>query len=261
MPAESTWPGLATNVLSFVDLQRGNTVAAAERLEAFLASPEMVLLDLPEQVTFYAMVGESAPATAISGWRASTRSARWRSRAGRAIRRRSAALCTRTRSRSDSPIRIAASRELEQSIELTRAGASPVVFGYSSGTLAMMRAERGERDIALRTLREAFSFAAGLGDRPQLVYLSASAVQTLSPLGIFEPVAMIAGYAMATISDHHDAPGSVLEAFLAALTHARDGLGAEVFDALVSRGMSMSYDEILRYAFSTLDELLADTSS
>jgi predicted ATPase/class 3 adenylate cyclase len=261
VPADSPWPGLATNVLSFVDLQRGNIGSGVERLEAFLASPDASLLDLQEQVTFHAMTGGILAGTG------EIESGRDHTELALDIARRSgspSALCSALFSdavthRFADPDRCIA--ELEQCIELTRAGATPVVFGYASASLAMMLGERGDRDGSLRALREALTFTTAIGDHPQLLNVCASAVQALSPLGIYEPIPTFAGSIMAVVADHPSDAGSVVEAFLGACASAREALGADVFDAELSRGMAMSYDELVEYARHTLDDLLADESA
>jgi predicted ATPase/class 3 adenylate cyclase len=262
VPADSPWPGLATNVLSFVDIHRGSWDDAIERLEAFLTSPAASLLDPPEQVTFHSMIG---------GMRSGTgdleAAAEHTGRALEIARRigTPSALCSALYSnavaiRFSDPDRCIA--QLEQSIELTRAGATPVVFGYANAALAVMKAERGEREAALRALRDALTYAAEIGDHPQLLNVCAAAVQAFSPLGIFEPVAPLSGYAMAAVPAVRAGPDSGfsgVEAFVAAVARARDGLGAEVFDAAVERGTTMSYDEIVQNLRDALDALLAES--
>jgi hypothetical protein len=58
-----------------------------------------------------------------------------------------------------------------------------------------------------------------------------------------------------------DSPDAAAQVVLDAFTHARDEAGHETFDREVTRGTALSYDEAVGYLRSTLDALLADTSS
>jgi predicted ATPase/class 3 adenylate cyclase len=261
VPADSPWPGFATNVLSFVDLYRGEWLAAAERLESFLASPDASLLDLPEQVTFSAMAG------GIRAGAGDLAAARQLTERALELARQTgspSALCSSLYSNAVA-IRLTdidrCIAQLKQSLELARSGATPVIVAYAGATLAPLVARRGDRALALRTLRDALAYASENGDHPQALMVCAGAVETLSTLGAFEAVATIGGYFISVAAEAPDSPDAAAQAMLDAYTHARDEAGPEVFDAEVARGTKLSFDEILSFLRRTLDTLLADTSS
>jgi tetratricopeptide (TPR) repeat protein len=260
VPTDSPWPGFATNVLSFVDLYQGNYAAAAERLEDFLASTD-ASLDLPEQVTFLAMAG------GIRAGAGQLTAARELTERALELARQSgnpSALCSSLYSNAVA-IRLTDEdrcvEQLEQSIELSRRGATPVMVAYASANLAPLLARRGDRELALRALRDALDYAAANGDHPQFLMACAGAIEVFSALGTIEPVATIGGYFMSLAAEGPDSPDAASQILLDAYTHARDAAGHEAFDREVTRGTTLSYDEAVAYLRGTLDALLADTPS
>jgi tetratricopeptide (TPR) repeat protein len=262
IPKDSPWPGLATNVLSFVDLMRGDTEAAAERLQAVLASPDGALLDVGEQVTYLAMAG------GITAGAGDFERARMPTQRALDLARQSgnpSALCSSLYSDAVAthvldPDRAIA--QLQESISLTREGATPVVFGYASTALSVIFAARGDHHEALTALRDAVAFVQSIGDRAQLLNASGSGVVVLTSLGLLEPTPIIAGYLMNVMSpvgvSSFPKPGSHEESVLAALTRVEDALGSETFSREFERGQSMSYDEFVDFYLGVLDAAVGD---
>jgi predicted ATPase/class 3 adenylate cyclase len=260
VPSDSPWPGFATNVLSFVDLYQGNYAAAAERLEDFLASTE-ASLDLCEQVTYLAMAG------GIRAGAGELTVARELTERALELARQSgnpSALCSSLYSNAVA-IRLTDEdrcvEQLEQSIELSRRGATPVMAAYASANIAPLLARRGDRELALRALRDALEYAAANGDHPQVLMACAGAIEVFSALGNFEPVATIGGYFMSLAAEGPDSPDAASQILFDAYMHARDAAGHETFDREVTRGTTLSYDDAVAYLRRTLDTLLADTPS
>jgi predicted ATPase len=151
----------------------------------------------------------------------------------------------------------ASRRALEEGIELIRPGASAVGAG-TFALLAMLRARSGERRGALTALRRSIVMSSGVADRVSLGESVCMAEITLGTFGHHEAVAVLFGahssgavVALGGSTRQRDEEMRTAE-------RARTALGDTRADELARRGASMSYDDVVEYLLSVINELLVD---
>jgi hypothetical protein len=94
--------------------------------------------------------------------------------------------------RDENPERALAA--LDESLALTRAGASSGVFGYALALAATLEARRADRrQAALATLREAFQVSVDFGDRPMLITACVHAFELFADQQQYEAAAVLSG--------------------------------------------------------------------
>ena len=142
---------------------------------------------------------------------------------------------------------------LDESIALTRAGASSGVFGYALVLAATLEARRADRrHAALVTLREAFEVSVDFGDRPMLITVCVHVFELLADQQQYEAAAVLSGVttmgpmALYSIVDTSEAAARV-----------RARLDSVVYEREAARGAAMSYDAVVAFAFHTIDVLIA----
>lgn len=145
---------------------------------------------------------------------------------------------------------------------MTRAGATAVNFGPAFAEIGLLRAQRGDREGALRALQEAVTYNAESGYRPMMIGTLDRTMYALAQLGDDEPVAVLAGVAIrGPLSElnHFYARGA--DAQTATLEVIKGRLGRIEFEDALSRGATMTYEQAVSYALEHLAELLAATST
>jgi hypothetical protein len=156
----------------------------------------------------------------------------------------------------------AALAALDESVALTRSGASAFAFGAALHQAARLRAQIGDAPEALRALRASVSHEHYRGSRPSMTVTLNIGIEVLATLGYAEQAAVLAGVTSKgplapLIADRID---SIEHAQLErTLGPVREALGVERFEECGAQGASMSYDEIIEYALTELDRLASST--
>jgi tetratricopeptide (TPR) repeat protein len=156
----------------------------------------------------------------------------------------------------------AATRALEESIALTRAGAGDATFATSLALVAPLYARTRDLQSALSAAREAFTYAHDIGDLVAIGTTLASAVEVLDAAGHPESAAVLAGMldsdAFGPLLAPNDPHCLDRQRILAAI---RTTLGEKDYDSVIARGAAMSYDAGLVFALAELDRIIANTDS
>ena len=150
-------------------------------------------------------------------------------------------------------------RHQEESIALTRGGASDVVLTGALARAGFLRARGGDRPGALSALREAIAHAYDDADPPGTagaIHLAALGAVALRDDDFACTLAgglrgALAPFLLETPRDTHEL-GAQLDA-------ARQRMGDQPFRDALARGQAMSYDELIGYALLELDRFIADT--
>jgi tetratricopeptide (TPR) repeat protein len=141
----------------------------------------------------------------------------------------------------------------EEFVELHRK--SGVQRNTVSGLTALaagLRSRLGDDQGALPLLRDAVVIARDDGTRPQAAGALSFALNPLCRTGRPEVAAtLIGGLEAGALALVAGFPGSA-EARARTLARIHDALGQEETDALVTRGTSMTYDELMHYAIDAL---------
>ena len=149
-------------------------------------------------------------------------------------------------------------RLIEDSLALTRAGASDPFLGIALTYAGLIRARTGDLPGALAALQEAMVQQQGDGNRLALGMTLRIATVMLARLGDAEPAAVLAGAFSAhfppTVSAvHEDARMAIAEAH----SLARRALGEAAHGAALGRGAAMDDDEVVGYALGELRRVAA----
>ncbi len=149
-------------------------------------------------------------------------------------------------------------RLIEDSLALTRAGASDPFLGIALTYAGLIRARTGDLPGALAALQEAMVQQQGDGNRLALGMTLRIATVMLARLGDAEPAAVLAGAFSAhfppTVSAvHEDARMAIAEAH----SLARHALGEAAHGAALGRGAAMDDDEVVGYALGELRRVAA----
>jgi predicted ATPase/DNA-binding XRE family transcriptional regulator len=150
---------------------------------------------------------------------------------------------------------------IEESVELTRAGALDSILGYALSLAAAVRIRNGDLRGALTVLQEATVQQRGDNLLGLGITLQRGAV-ALSRLGAAEPAAVLTG----AVSAHYTATpvSSTANAWLEldeAQALARQALGEEGYNAALRRGAALDEGEIADYALAQFGLLLGGATS
>ena len=142
----------------------------------------------------------------------------------------------------------------EQSIALTRAGASGSVLGHVLPIRAQLRARDGDVPGAVRDLCEAITYSHGKGDKVMLMAAFDRGVIVFDSLGLAEPAAVLAGVALhgplavlSILPQAERADRAVL------LERVRTLLRRTAYERAVAQGAAMNDDEAITYALDQID--------
>jgi len=153
-----------------------------------------------------------------------------------------------------------AEQALEESIELSRRGASSVGVPAALARLAPLRARRGDWPGALDAIRESLVLSSEVTDHVSLGAAICLGLTTLGILGYDEPVAVLAGARQAgNIAANISA--REFEAERDTRDQARAALGDSLADEYARRGASMSLDQVVEYLFANIDAVRAENAS
>jgi quinol monooxygenase YgiN len=141
----------------------------------------------------------------------------------------------------DKPAALAA---LEESVALTRAGASEVVFDGALAYAAKLRAETDERVEAVALLREAIAHSCRIGYRRAALFALSCAVEVLLHLGRPHAAAVVSGYT----------PVQLITGPLPRRA-VRTALGLDESERAAARGNEMTFDELVTFTLRQLDEI------
>jgi predicted ATPase/class 3 adenylate cyclase len=139
-----------------------------------------------------------------------------------------------------------------EALEAAESVGNQLGIAMTLGGLAWIRIDRGEwREAAPLVLRFVQIYHRG-GDHEDFVLWCPEAVFILQPLGDEEAAATVYGVARAAT---HDATTSVIERLDAAEPSLRTHLGAQRFEACVSRGNAMDDDELATFISERLGRI------
>ena len=148
----------------------------------------------------------------------------------------------------------------EQSIALTRAGASGSVLGHVLPIRAQLRARDGDIPGAVRDLREAITYSHSKGDKVMLMAAFDRGISVFDSLGLAEPAAVLAGVALhGPLAVLSILPQAEREDRAVLLEQVRTLIGRTAHEHAVAQGAAMNDDEAITYALDQLDT--AETQS
>jgi hypothetical protein len=148
----------------------------------------------------------------------------------------------------------------EQSIALTRAGASRFVFGQVLPIRAQLRARNGDASGAARDLREAITDSQDRGDKIQLMVAFDRGISVFDSLGLADAAAVLAGVVLhGPLAVLSILPPAERDDRAALLDRVRTLLGRTGYERAVARGAAMNDTGAVTYALDQLDT--AQTSS
>ena len=156
----------------------------------------------------------------------------------------------------------AALAALDESIALTRAGASDGVFGFALALAVQLEAGTDQcRENAIATLRDAIAYSVDLGDRPMVISACARAFQILAAFDLSALAAVFTGIAVTGPLAYL----CILDPSRPDAQQATERVRAELteneYERAVSRGAAMSYYELCEFALAAFNELLSQTES
>ncbi len=144
---------------------------------------------------------------------------------------------------------------LQESVELTRNGASDVVLAQALHALAHLYVADGAPMSAVPALSEGLAHSHDAGDRISVMSSIMESILAFVALELDIAVATCAGALLggvfAPVSYSFDAAGNRDQV----LAIVRDRLGAERYDAGYARGAVMEYEEVVAFVRSILDEI------
>jgi predicted ATPase/class 3 adenylate cyclase len=142
----------------------------------------------------------------------------------------------------------------EQSIALTRAGASGSVLGHVLPIRAQLRAQNGDAAGAVRDLREAITYSHDKGDKVMLMVAFDRGISVFDFLGLTEPAAVLAGVVLRSpLAVLSILPQAERDDRAALLEHVRTLIGRTAYERAVARGAAMNDNEAITYALDQLD--------
>jgi hypothetical protein len=148
----------------------------------------------------------------------------------------------------------------EQSIALTRAGASGSVLGHVLPIRAQLLARNGDASGAVRDLREAISYSQDKGDKVMLMVAFDRGIGVFESLGLAEPAAVLAGVALRSpLAVLSVLPSAERDDRAVLLERLRALIGRTAYERAVAQGAAMNDSEAASYALDQLDT--AETNS
>jgi hypothetical protein len=156
---------------------------------------------------------------------------------------------TRVRDEPDEALAFA-----DESIALTRAGASGSVFGHLLPIRAQLRAANGDAAGAVRDLREALTYTVDTGDKVMLMVAFDRGISVFHSLGLAEPVAVLAGVVLrGPLVVLSILPQAERRDRAVLLDQVRELIGGDTYERDLAQGAAMTGDEVVAYALEQLD--------
>jgi predicted ATPase/class 3 adenylate cyclase len=152
----------------------------------------------------------------------------------------------------------AALAALDESIVLSRQGASPQSFPTALRLAALIRIRSGDLPHAARNLREAIERAHHGGYRLTFNASILSGIEILVRLDRLEQAAVFDGIASTGLTPEYRAGGEWTHQ-LSAIASARAALGPDRYDAAFKTGAAMTYDEAVEHTLWALDDFINET--
>jgi len=152
----------------------------------------------------------------------------------------------------------AALAALDESIELTRRGASSVVLGFVLAHRAQLRARVGEARPALTDFREAAQVAVDKGDRLMLATVVDRGIDVFASLEHFEPAAVLASAVVhGPLAPLTTRPKPERGPRDDVVTKVRVHLGPTAFDSATALGRGLTDPELAAYINGAVERLTA----
>jgi hypothetical protein len=162
---------------------------------------------------------------------------------------------TRVRDEPDDALAFA-----EESIELTRAGASGSVLGHLLPIRAQLRAANGDTAGAVRDLREAITYTHGTGDKVMLMVAFDRGISVLDSLGLTVPAAVLTGAVLrGPLAALSILPQAEREDRAVLLERVRTLIGRTAYERALAQGAALNADEAVTYALDALDTAEAES--
>jgi predicted ATPase/class 3 adenylate cyclase len=154
----------------------------------------------------------------------------------------------------------AALATFEESLTVTRNGASGIVFSPALAQIGRLKAQAGDAAGATAALREAVVQAHDGGYRPSVVAALEQCVHAFASLELDEPATVLAGVVnhgpLAALSYRSDSMAAPRQA---ALDGVRRRLGTDQYERALQYGSSLTYEEVVHYTRQLFDNLDAQT--
>ena len=148
----------------------------------------------------------------------------------------------------------------EQSIALTRAGASGSVLGHVLPIRAQLLARNGDTAGAVRDLREAITYSQDKGDKVMLMVAFDRGITVFDSRGLAEPAAVLAGVVLrGPLAVLSILPQAERDDRAVLLERVRTLIGRSAYERAVAQGAAMNENEAASYALDQLDT--AETKS
>ena len=151
-----------------------------------------------------------------------------------------------------------ARRAFDESVELSRRGASTSVMSIALAHDAWLRASLGDHAGALDALRESVVLSDGVGDQISLAGAVSMAVITFAEFEAYEIIPILAGGRKAGLVTIATAMERERTDEAAAIEGARIALGDARFAELERQGATMTYDDLIASLIGEIDRLLAE---
>ena len=152
----------------------------------------------------------------------------------------------------------AALAAIDESIVLTRAGASEIVLGFVLAMRAKLRVLAGDAGGAVSDLYGAIVTARDKTDLIILVTALGRGAEILARLGSADPAAVLAGFVSGPRNALDSLPRDERVDREQALDGADRALGHDGFERALVRGRGMTLEEATAYALTELDRLASD---
>jgi predicted ATPase len=136
-----------------------------------------------------------------------------------------------------------------------RSGSSTVA-GNALYTGALLLARRGDRDLALRQLRESIAILGPAGRTAGLDGAFGYAIEILILCDAPDTALVLIGAVLGGVLQSLRAMSAPPDRTVPSVRELRELVGLERFDADISRGQAMTYDELISLLTETLDSLL-----
>ena len=152
----------------------------------------------------------------------------------------------------------AALAALDESIALSRQGASPQSFPTALRLAAGIRIRTGDLPHAARDLREAIERSHQEGYRLTFYASILSGIEILIRLDHLEQAAVFDGIASTGLTPEYRA-GREWAHQQAAIASARAAFGPDQYDAAFQTGAVMTYDQAVDHTLRVLDDVINET--
>jgi predicted ATPase/class 3 adenylate cyclase len=217
----------ATELAGVSDFARGGVLGTAAAARALMGDIQSARESADAALTLFRRIGIPSGVAASLCW----------------------ASLTRARDDPDAALAFA-----EESIALTRAGASGSVLGHVLPIRAQLRARDGDMPGALRDLREAITYSQDKGDKVMLMVAFDRGISVFDDLGLAEPAAVLAGIALqGPLAALSILPQAERDDRAVALDRVRTLIGGTTYERRLAQGAAMNGDEAVTYALEQLD--------